>query len=158
MHLYIQQRVFAWTDTYDIYDETGEARYEVRSDFLSLGHQIHVYDKRTGREVGSIREKMMVLRPKFQIIIDGQLMGSVRKEFTFLLPKYEVDYLGWVVEGNILGCRYQVFDGSREVMSIARELFSLGDAYGLEYANPEDEIPGVLLVLAIDAANCTHNK
>lgn len=158
MRLYIQQRVFAWTDSYDVYDETGEARYEVKSDFLSLGHQIHVYDKRTGGEVGSIHEKIMVLRPKFQIVIGGQPLGSVRKEFTFLRPKYEVDYRGWTVEGNILGCGYQVFDGSREVMTITKTFFSLGDAYGLDYENPADEIAGLLLVLAIDAANCSHEK
>lgn len=59
MGLYIRQRIFSWTDSYDVYDESGEARYEVRAEFFSLGHQIHVYDKRTGQEVGSIREKLL---------------------------------------------------------------------------------------------------
>ena len=27
MELLIKQRVFSWTDSYDVYDETGEARY-----------------------------------------------------------------------------------------------------------------------------------
>ena len=49
MELYIRQRVFSWTDSYDVYDETGLARYEVRAEFLSLGHKIHIYDKRSGQ-------------------------------------------------------------------------------------------------------------
>ena len=49
MQLYIRQRIFSWTDSYDVYDETGEARYEVRAELFSFGHQIHVYDKRSGR-------------------------------------------------------------------------------------------------------------
>ena len=61
MELYIRQRIFSWTDSYDVYDETGEAKYEVKAEFFALGHQIHVYDKRTGREVGSIHQKLLTL-------------------------------------------------------------------------------------------------
>jgi len=49
MQLYIKQRIFSWTDSYDVYDEAGEARYEVRSELFSFGHQIHVFDKRSGK-------------------------------------------------------------------------------------------------------------
>ena len=42
MRLLIRQRVFSWSDTYDIYDENGEEKYFVKADFLTLGHQIHV--------------------------------------------------------------------------------------------------------------------
>ena len=51
MKLRIRQRVLAFTDSYDVYDEFGEARYFVRAELIALGHQIHVYDKQTGREV-----------------------------------------------------------------------------------------------------------
>lgn len=33
MKLLIKQRVFSWTDTYDIYDEDGNVRYFVKGDF-----------------------------------------------------------------------------------------------------------------------------
>lgn len=44
MKLLIKQRLFSWTDAYDIYDEQGNARYFVKAEFLALGHQLHVYD------------------------------------------------------------------------------------------------------------------
>ena len=34
MRLMIKQRVFAWTDTYDIYDEWGNKKYFVKSEVL----------------------------------------------------------------------------------------------------------------------------
>ena len=34
----------------------------------------------------------------------------------------------------------------------------LGDTYVIEYDNPSNEIPALLLVLAIDAANCSQNN
>jgi uncharacterized protein YxjI len=160
MELHIRQRIFSWGDSYDVFDDSGEARYEVRSAFFSLGHQIHIYDKRAdeGRdEVGSIRQKLFTLMPTFEIEIGGRVIGTVRKKFTLLRQNYEVDYRGWDVEGDFLGWDYRVVQASREVLSITKEIWNWSDTYTLRFRNPADEIPGLLLVLAIDAANCSHN-
>lgn len=160
MQLYIRQRIFSWTDSYDVYDETGDARYEVRAAFFALGHQIHVYDKRAGEgseEIGYIRQKLFTLMPTFEIIIGDRVVGTIRKEFSFLRPRYHVDFLGWDVEGDFMGWDYRVISGNREVMSISKELFNWSDSYVLRYDNPANEIPGLLLVITIDAANCSHN-
>lgn len=157
MQLHIRQRIFSWTDSYDVYDEWGQARYQVRAAFFSLGHQIHVYDKHTEQEIGFIRQKLFTLLPTFEIVIGGQVVGTIRKKFTFLSQNYAVDYCGWDVEGDFLGWDYRVMAGSREIMSIFKELFNLSDTYTLRFSDPANEIPGLLLVLAIDAANCTND-
>ena len=157
MQLRIKQRVFAWSDTYDVYDESGEARYYVEAEFFTFGHQIHVYDKRSGREVGSIHEKLLTFLPQFEIVIGGQTVGTVRKEFSFFFPRYNVDFKGWTVDGDIMHWDYSVYHGSRLVMCIQKELLTWGDTYILDYDNVADEIPGLLLVIAIDAANCGKN-
>ena len=72
-------------------------------------------------------------------------------------PRYYVDYRGWDVEGDFMSWEYQVLQGDREVMSITKEWLTWGDTYVLRYHNPADEMPGLLLVIAIDAANCNHN-
>lgn len=154
MQLLIKQRVFSWTDSYDVYDETGRARYFVKADFFSFGHQIRVYEKETGREVGSIHQKIFALMPTFEIVIDGRIQGTVRKKFTLFSQDYQVDYRGWDVKGNFLGWDYSVNQGDRTVMTISKELFQWGDTYSLRYDNPAYEMPGLLLVIAIDAANC----
>lgn len=157
MQLLIKQRVFSWTDTYDVYDETGEPRYFVKAEFLTLGHQIHVYDKRSGQELGSIHQRLFTLLPTFEIVINGRVVGTVRKRFSLFIPHYEVDYRGWDVEGDFMNWDYQVTRGSTEIMTISRELFRWGDTYVLHYDNPADEMPGLLLVIAIDAANCNND-
>lgn len=154
MELRIKQRVFSWTDTYDVYDETGEARYYVEAEFLTLGHQIHVYDKRSGRELGSIHQRLLTFLPAFEIVIDGQVRGTVSREFSFFVPRYNVDFRGWDVEGDVMHWDYRVTQGNRQVMTISKELFRWGDTYVLRYDSPADEMPGLLLVIAIDAANC----
>ncbi len=155
MQLLIKQRVFSWTDTYDIYDEEGNAKYFVRAEFLSmLGHRLHVYD-RDDHEVGVIRERLMTFLPVFDIEIDGLYMGSIQKKFSFLHPKYEVDFCGWHVEGDFLGWEYDVYEACSPVVHISKELMNWGDTYVLDFADPDDELRGLLLVIAIDAANCS---
>lgn len=157
MQLHIKQRIFSWGDCYDVYDENGDARYEVRSALFSLGHQIHVYDKRSGNEVGAIRQRLLTLMPTFEIEIGGQIQGSIRKKFTLFRENYEVEYLGWDVEGNFLGWDYRVLHSGQEILSITKEIWNWSDTYTLTFRDPVNELSGLLLVLAIDAANCSHN-
>lgn len=157
MELRIEQRVFSWSDTYDVYDESGEARYFVKAEVLSFGHQIHVYDKRSGEEVGSIHQKLFRFLPEFEIVIGGQTVGTIRKEFTFLCPRYRVDFRGWDVEGDFMGRDYEARSAERLVLTVSKELFNWGDTYVLRYQRMEDELSGLMLVIAIDAANCNDD-
>ena len=61
------------------------------------------------------------------------------------------------MEGDFLGWDYKVVQSHREVLSITKEIWNWSDTYTLRFRDPADEIPGLLLVLAIDAANCGHN-
>ena len=101
MRLLIKQRVFSWTDSYDVYDENENAKYFVKAEFFSLGHQLHIYD-RNDRELGVIRQRLFTLLPAFEIEIDGQVKGEIRKQFSFFKPRYEIDYNGWRVDDGIM--------------------------------------------------------
>lgn len=156
MRLLIKQRVFSWSDTYDVYDENGNTKYFVKAEFLSLGHRLHVYDSMQ-REVGLIKERILTFLPIFEIEVNGVIQGTIEKRFTLFHPKYEVNFNGWRAEGDFLGWEYDVYSGCSLVMHITKELFHWGDTYVIDIANPADELMGLLLVIAIDAANCTQN-
>ena len=74
MKLLIKQRVFSWTDTYDIYDEAGKVKYFVKAELMSLGHRLHVYDQ-FGQEIGLIKEKILTFLPAFEIEVNGKTIG-----------------------------------------------------------------------------------
>lgn len=156
MRLLIKQRVFSWTDTYDVYDEWEQVKYFVKADFFSLGHQIRVYD-RNDREVGCIREKLLSFLPAFEVEQNGVTVGTVQKRFSFFKPRYEVDYKGWRVEGDFLGWDYEVYDGCSVAAHISQKPLHWGDTYVIECADGEDELACLLLVVAIDAANCEND-
>ena len=81
--LLIKQRVFSWSDTYDVYDKNGEPKYYVEADILSWGHKIHIYDHATDREVAYIAERVFTFLPKAEITVMGLPVGEIRKEFSF---------------------------------------------------------------------------
>ena len=157
MKLCIRQRIFSWGDSYDVYDEAGNVRYTVRPQLFSFGHQLHVLEGQSEREVGSIHQHLFAFTPGFDIVMNGQTVGVIKKRFTLFTHTYDVDFRGWTCEGDLFGWDYRVLQGDMEVMSISKELFTWGDTYVLDYANPAHELPGLLLVLAIDAANCDRN-
>jgi uncharacterized protein YxjI len=89
MKLLMKQRVFSWTDTYDVYDEAGNKKYFVKAELFRLGHQIHVFDV-SGNEIGMIKQRLFTLLPSFDIVIGGREFGNIQKEFTFFKPRYEI--------------------------------------------------------------------
>ena len=105
-----------------------------------------------------IKQRLFTLLPSFDIVISGREFGNIQKEFTFFKPRYEIDYNGWRCEGDFLSWDYDVYAGCSSVVHISKELFHWGDTYTINILNSEDEIPALMLVIAIDAANCTQGK
>lgn len=158
MKLLIKQRVFSWSDTYDIYDENENEKYFVTADIIALGHRLHVFDK-AHREIGMVKQQSLLrLFPAFNIEVNGIKKGWVKKKLSFIGPKYEVNLNGWHVEGDCFGWNYDVYSGNNLVIHISRDVPHWGDAYMIDFTNPADELMGLLLVIAIDAANCMNGN
>ena len=43
MKLLIKQRVFSWTDTYDIYDENGNPKYFVKDPLFPVSYEMLLF-------------------------------------------------------------------------------------------------------------------
>ena len=156
MKLLIKQRVFSWGDAYDIYDEAGNAKYMVKAEVFAFGHQLHVYDA-FHNEIGEIRQKLFTFLPQFEIVVNGRMCGTITKQFTFFKQEYEVDFNGWYVQGDFLNWDYDVYSGNHVIMHISKQLFQWGDTYVIDIPNPQDELMGLMLAIAIDAANCDND-
>lgn len=157
MQLLIKQRVFSWTDTFDIYDGGGAPLFFVRGRLLSWGHNLVVYDQ-DDQEIGCVRQRVMRLLPTFEMECFGRYLGVIRKELALFRQSYSLDCNGWRVEGDMMGWDYDVLapDG-RVVMAIRKQLMAWGDTYVIDIEDERDTVPGLLIVLAIDAANCSRD-
>jgi len=157
MRLMIKQRVFSWGDKFDIYDEEGNVRFFVKGELFSFGHQLHVFDTRDN-EIGSVHEVIFSFPKQFEIVMGGCQQGTITKQFTFFKQEYDIDFNGWYVEGDFLDWNYEVYSNGRPIIHINKEWLAWGDTYTIDIENPADELMAVMLVVAIDAANCDHNN
>ncbi len=157
MKLLIKQRVFSWSDTYDVYNEWEQPVYFVKAEFFTLGHQIHITDEQTGQEKGSVHQRPFALMPRFELVVGGKSLGWIRKEFTLFRPRFTLDINGWLVQGDVFGWDYDVVDSAgRVIMHITKELFHWGDTYVLDIPNQRDSLLCLMIAIAIDAANCDN--
>ncbi len=157
MKLLFKQRIFSWLDSYDIYDEAGNAVFSVEGK-LSWGHKLEIHDA-AGNTVGVVKERIFKFLPTFDIYLGDNVIGSVTKEFTFFKPRYTLDFLDWQIDGDIFGWDYTVTDGAGQTVAvISKRLFNWSDTYELDIADGVPAIYVLMAVLAIDAANCSSGK
>ena len=76
--LLFKQRLFSWFDSYDIYDETEQTVYVVKGQ-LAWGHCLKIFSV-YGEEVGTVKEKVLTLLPKFEVYEKERYIGCIQKE------------------------------------------------------------------------------
>lgn len=155
MKLLFKQRFFSWFDSYDIYNEAGQAVYTVKGQ-LSWGHCLKIYDAQ-GKEIGTVKERILTFLPKFEMYLGDRYIGCISKEFTFFVPRYNIDCNGWHVDGDLFEWDYQILNSSgRAVANITKELWNWTDTYVIDVHDPQDALCALMLVLAIDAEKCSR--
>lgn len=157
MRLLFKQRMFSWFDSYDIYDEAGNTLYVVKGQ-LSWGHCLKIYNA-NGNEIGTVKERIFTLLPKFEIYMNDNYVGCISKEFTFFKPAaYNIDFKGWHVEGDFFEWDYQISDRMGQcVAAVSKQLFNWTDTYVIDVCNSQDALAALMLVLAIDAEKCSRD-
>ena len=157
MQLLFKKRLFSWFDSYDIYDEFGGTAYTVKGK-MSWGHCLEIYDCE-GNHLGTVKEEVLTLLPRFAMYLGDEYIGQIKKEFTLFRPSFHLDCNGWQVQGNWLEWDYEVTDAlGGLVMHASKEVMRLTDTYVLDIARPEDALLCLMIVLAIDAAKCSGGK
>ena len=151
---------YMWNETYDVYDENREVKYTIKGEMTSIKRHMHVYDS-YGNKLGMVKEKLIAWRLPltlganpidFEIEVNGRSLGKVKSRWALGKQKYEVNYNGWHIEGDLLGAKYKILNGSEEIAQVSLKFFNWG-GYVATYPNLQNEIPILMLVLAIEAAN-----
>jgi len=152
MKLWIRQKIFSWLDSYHVYDGNGNTAYTVRGQ-LSWGHYLKIYDS-TGKSIAAVRERKIRVMPKFDVYKKGKYIGCVTKRISFLGPRYDISWKKWYLKGSVMEWNYVIQD----IASIHKKIISMTDIYEIETVRDEDALDVLLIVIAVDAANCTRGK
>lgn len=157
MKMLFKQRLFSWFDSYDIYDEQGGVLFTVKGEF-SIGHRLRIFDN-SGNSVGYIQQKMLSLFPQYNMFKGDEQIGSIRKVFSVFGPRFNIDFCGWLVEGDWFEYDYSITDALGDTVAvISKEFFNWTDTYSIDVKDPKDALYALMLVLAIDADKSSRNN
>lgn len=147
MKLYIKQRIFSWTATFDVCDENGQELYKIKGKLFSIPKKLIVYDSHD-EEVAYIKQKMITfLKPTYYVSVLGKEEMALVRQLTLFKPKY---ILGnkWEFKGDIWAHEYEF-----EMGSVTKKWFSWGDTYCLDMQteNKNEVLLALCCLIGIDA-------
>lgn len=155
MRYLLKQKFFAVADTYTLCSEDGRPLFRVEGKVFSLGDQLRFLDLE-GRELAGIHQRFLSWGPTYEIHRNGQVVAVVKKAlFTLFNCRFTVDVTGpddLEAEGDFLDQEYVFRRGDRVVARVSRSFFALGDTYGVEVAEGEDDLLVLASAVVIDLA------
>ena len=163
MKLYIKQKPFSWRDKFTAKDENGNDRYTMQggktSALTAIGKKLQVFDS-NGNIVALVKDstKPFSLKTRFTIEIGERKVCEVVKRFSLIGHSYNIEGLPWKLDGDFTGHDYTLTHGSKTVMVIDKKVFTIGDSYELDIADPKHELICLCIVLAVDCSLAVKNR
>ena len=152
MHkLYLQQKIFKITDHYEVYDDSGNAVYQVDQDFKFIGNTVHVR-KFDGTKGFVIDRKILTLLPRYIITFDDGKVLRVKQNLTFFKKSIDLisDDYDLNLRGNFLDMDFEIFERNRVVGRIYKKYFTFRDIFVLEIIEDEYEDEILALTIVVD--------
>lgn len=145
--LFTTSKVFSLHRDTDITDETGNVMYHSRAKFPSLHDKTDITDQ-NGNHVAHIERKILTLHERhFITMADGQAFELSNELWHLVRDVSNIEGLGWVLEGNIAGLNFQLYDQHHQIIAvISQKLLSVHDKYCVDIYQPELE-PTVVTIL-----------
>jgi uncharacterized protein YxjI len=93
---------------------------------------------------------MTTVLPRYTVNMGGQTIAEVVRQFLFK-NEYKVTGLDWRVRGDFSNRSYVIENGYREIATVSKHSFALGDGYEISIPYDTDELTALSIVLVIEA-------
>lgn len=154
MKYYIKQKVFSFTQQFNIMDEFEVPKYQVKGKFMSLRNKLELLDDKD-QVILRAERALFTFMPLYMIYDTyGTQLVTIKRRFA-LTQRFTVDVRGHIyeVEGNIFAHEFSVLDQGNPKVYITKKWLSWGDTYEIDIID-EDQIPiWLFLVIVIDQVN-----
>ncbi|MEM1069542.1 MAG: LURP-one-related family protein [Planctomycetota bacterium] len=148
----IKENFWSWGDDFAITDANGNQRFFVDGYAFSWGDKLSFQDNQ-GTELALISQKLLSWKPKYQIIIDGQIFAEVIKEWTWFNKKFTLDVPGpndYTIDGSFWAHEFTFQRQGRTVANVSKKIWSWTDSYGVQIDDNEDDVAILCACIVID--------
>lgn len=148
----IKEKFWSWGDKFSITDRSGNLAYYVDGKAFSWGDKLSFQDPH-GRELAFIRQKLLSFKPRYQILVGGELFAEVVKEWTWLRKKFTLDVPGpndYTITGSFWEHEFTFERMGRQVARVSKNYFGWRDSYGVDIVDDEDQVAILCACIVID--------
>ena len=148
----IKEKFWSWGDDFTITNDKGEAAFLVDGKAFSWGDKLSFQDS-NGRELAFISQKVLSLKPRYKIIIDGNVFAEVIKEWTWFNKKFTLDVPGpndYSIEGSFWEHEFKFIRKGKIVARVSKNYWGWTDSYGVEIDKDEDIVSILCTCIVID--------
>lgn len=148
----IKEKFWSWGDDFSIMDADGNEVYYVDGKAFSWGEKLSFQDS-SRRELAMINQKLLSWKPRYQILINGDVFAEVIKEWTWFKKKFTLDVPGpndYTIDGSFWAHEFNFQRQGRTVATVSKKIFSWTDSYGVNVGESEDPIPILCACIVID--------
>jgi uncharacterized protein YxjI len=152
----MRQKLFSFGDDFVIKDESGRDAFLVDGRAFSIGDKLSFQDM-SGRELAFIHEKLLSFGKTYVIDFPGGSATVKKQLFTLLKCAFTIDVPGpddLEATGDLLDHEYTFQRGGRDVATVSKRWFTLGDSYGVDIAPGENDVLILASTVVIDL--CCH--
>ncbi len=148
----IKEKFWSLGNDFYINDAEGDPRYFVDGKAFSWGDKLSFQDM-DRQELAFISQKMLSWKPRYQIIIDGQVFAEVIKEWTWFKKRFTLDVPGpndYSIDGSFWEHEFTFTRSGRTVATVSKKYWSWTDSYGVNIVDGEDEVAILCACIVID--------
>ncbi len=138
-------------DTFTIKTETGEDTFLVKGGIWPVFQHYCITDM-AGDVKATIRQRLSLLVPKYDVFIGGTKRATVKRRLT-LGASYSINGIDWEVIGDVPAHNYRMSDlNGNVIMHLTKKKNVWGDNYEVDIANSKDELLSLCIALSIEMA------
>ncbi|HEV7126011.1 MAG TPA: LURP-one-related family protein [Ktedonobacterales bacterium] len=155
MRYLMSHKLFSLGTDFVVKDESGQDRFVVTRQLLSIGHRLTFRDA-AGTALLAIQQRLLTFRPTYEILKDGQEVAEVKKQLTFFREEFTIDIPGpddLRVDGDFLNHEYTITRGGQPVAQVSKQWFSLVDTYGVDIVPGQDDALILACAVIVDTIN-----
>jgi len=149
---FIKQRMMTLGNQFIIRDKWKQPIFRVKGKLFTIGERLKFMDVE-GRELLYIKEKVFSFSHLYRIFQGETLYAKMWKRLALFKNKFIIDVPGsakYIVEGNFLNYRYNIYHGGERVAVISRKVPAWTDHYKIEIVPGEDDLLILAAVVVID--------
>lgn len=158
MRYQMKQKIFAFGDDFKIVDGDGVHVATVDGRVFSLGKKLDIVSP-AGAEIVRIEQKLIALKPTYEIWQQKKLLATVSKDFfTLFRCSFTVDVPGpndLSAQGSFTEHEYRFERQGKRVAEVSKAWFGVRDTYGVDVEAGED--PWLVLASTVVIDLCCHN-